>query len=81
MFSDKLPFTDVDEIFDIIPLLQEGSRPSLPEDDLSWRRGLSPEMEGLIRHCWAQESKGQPFVGKVVKRLQLLRNQPVDQGR
>ena len=80
MFSGKLPFADVDEIYNIIPLLQEGSRPSLPEDELSRRRGLSPEMEDLILDCWAQESKERPSADKVVERLQLLCNQPVDQG-
>ena len=80
MFSGKLPFTDVDDIYDIIPLLQKGDRPSLPEDELSRRRGLSPEMEDLIRDCWAQESKERPFADKVVERLQLLCNQLVDQG-
>ena len=81
MFTGKLPFADeVAEIYDIIPLLQKGSRPSLPEDELSRRRGLSPEMRDLIRDCWAQESKKRPFADKVVERLQLLCNQPIDQG-
>ena len=80
MFSGKLPFADVGKIYDIIPLLQKGSRPSLPKDELSRRRGLGPEMEDLIRDCWAQESKKRPFADKVVERLQLLCNQPVDQG-
>ena len=79
MFSGKLPFSDVNKIYDIIPLLQEGSRPSLPKDELSRRRGLSPEMEDLIRDCWAQEPKERPFASEVVERLQLLSNQPVDQ--
>ena len=80
MFSGKLPFADaIEEIYDIIPLLQKGSRPSLPEDELSRRRGLNPEMEDLIRDCWAQEPKERPFAGKIVQRLQLLCNQPVDQ--
>ena len=80
MFSGKLPFSHVDENYAIIPLLLEGSRPSLPEDELSRRRGLNPEMEDLIRDCWAQESKERPSADKVVERLQLLCNQPVDQG-
>ena len=80
MFSGKLPFADVDEIYDIIPLLLEGSRPSLPEDKLSRRRGLSPEMEDLIRDCWAQESEERPTADEIVEWLQLLCNQPVDQG-
>ena len=80
MFSGKLPFAD-DAIYDIIPLLQQGRRPSLPEDELSQRRGLNSEMEDLIRDCWAQESKERPSADKVVERLQLLRtDQPVDQG-
>ena len=80
MFSGKVPFADeADEIYDIIPLLQNGSRPSLPEDELSRRRGLNSEMEDLIRDCWAQEPKERPIAGKVVERLQLSSNQPVDQ--
>ena len=81
MFSGKLPFADVDNIYNLPRLLQQGSRPSLPEDELSRRRGLSPEMEDLIRDCWAQESKERPSADKVVERLQLLCNQPVDHRR
>ena len=80
MFSGKLPFADVNKIYHILPLLQAGSRPSLPKDELSRRRGLGPEMEDLIRDCWAQEPRERPFADKVVERLQLLCNQPVDQG-
>ena len=77
MFSGKLPFQGIN---DIESLLQKGSRPFLPKDESSRRRGLNPEMENIIRDCWAQESKERPFADKVVERLQLLCNQPVDQG-
>ena len=76
MFSGKLPFEGV-EIYDLIPLLQREERPSLPADDLSRRRGLSPEMEDLIRDCWSQEPAKRPSADKIVERLQIL--QSVDQ--
>jgi hypothetical protein len=71
MFSGKVPFQDVDS-YDLKPLLQRGERPSLPADNLSRRRGLNPEMEDLIRDCWAQEPTKRPSADKVVERLQLF---------
>jgi hypothetical protein len=70
MFSGKVPFEDV-EIHELLPRVQGGERPSLPADDLSRRRGLSPEMEDLIRDCWAQEPTKRSSADKVVERLQL----------
>jgi len=76
MFSGKFPFEDV-EIHDLKLVLDEGQRPSLPADYLSRRRGLRPEMEDIIRDCWAQEPGNRPSADRVVERLQLL--QLVDQ--
>ena len=76
LFSGKVPFEDVQH-YDLRLLLERGERPSLPTDDLSQRRGLSPEMEDIIRDCWAQEQGERPSADKVVERLQLL--QPVDE--
>ena len=72
MFSGKVPFEGVD-IYKLTLLLQRGERPSLPADDLSERRGLSPEMEDLIRDCWTQEPTIRPSADEVVERLQVLR--------
>ena len=71
MFSGKIPFEGA-EIHDLKPLLQKGERPSLPENDLSRRRGLGPEMKGLIQDCWAQDPMKRPSADQVVERLQLL---------
>jgi hypothetical protein len=76
MFSGKFPFENL-EIHELLPRVQGGERPSLPTDDLSRRRGLNPEMEGIIRDCWTQEPTKRPSADKVVERLQLL--QLVDQ--
>jgi len=76
LFSGKVPFEDV-QLDELELLLERGERPSLPTDDLSQRRGLSPEMEDIIRDCWAQEQTERPSADKVVERLQLL--QPVDE--
>ena len=75
MFSGKIPFEGA-EIHDLKPLLQKGERPSFPENDLSRRRGLGPEMKDLIQDCWTQEPMKRPSAVEVVERLQLL--QPVD---
>jgi hypothetical protein len=72
MFSGKVPFEGV-EIYDLTLLLQRGERPCLPADDLSERRGLSPEMEDLIRDCWTQDPTKRPSADTVVERLQVLR--------
>ena len=73
MFSGKIPFEDV-EIYDLklLQVLERGERPSLPSDDLSRRRGLSPAMEDLIRDCWAQDPLNRPCADEIVERLQLL---------
>ena len=76
MFSGKVPFENL-EIYELLPRVRGGERPSLPTDDLSRRRGLNPEMEDIIRDCWTQEPTKRPSVDKVVERLQLL--QLVDQ--
>jgi hypothetical protein len=73
MFSGKVPFEGVDDIYDLKRLLQRGEGPSLPADDLSERRGLSPEMGDLIRDCWAQDTTKRPSADEIVERLQLLR--------
>jgi len=78
MFSGKVPFEDV-PIYGLIPLLQRGERPSLPADNLSRRRGLSAEMEDVIRDCWNQDPANRPSIDEVVERLQLLRNHQDDQ--
>jgi hypothetical protein len=78
MFSGKIPFEGV-ELYELQPLLQTGERPSLPADDLSRRRGLSAEMEDLIRDCWTQDPSKRPSADTVVERLKLLPNRPVDQ--
>jgi len=78
MFSGKVPFKNV-QIDSLKLLLQRGERPPLPADDLSRRRGLSSEMEGVIRDCWAQEPTKRPSADKVVERLQLLRKHQDDQ--
>jgi hypothetical protein len=72
MFSGKVPFEGVD-IYKITLLLKRGKRPSLPADDLSERRGLSPEMGDLIRDCWTQDPTKRPSADEVVERLQVLR--------
>ena len=71
LFSGQVPFEDV-QLQDLQLLLERGERPSLPADDLSRRRGLSLEMEDIIRDCWAQEQMKRPSADKVVERLQLL---------
>ena len=76
LFSGQIPFEDV-QLKDLQDLLERGERPSLPADDLSRRRGLSTEMEDIIRHCWAQEQMKRPSADTVVERLQLLH--PVDE--
>ena len=76
LFSGQVPFEDV-QLRDLQDLLQRGERPSLPADDLSRRRGLSTEMEDIIRDCWAQEQTKRPSADTVVERLQLL--SPVDE--
>jgi hypothetical protein len=78
MFSGKIPFEGV-ELYELQPLLQTGERPSLPADDLSRRRGLSAEMEDLIRDCWTQDPTKRPSADTVVERLKNLPNRPVDQ--
>ena len=78
MFSGKIPFEDV-ELYELLLLLQTGERPSLPADDLSRRRGLSAEMGDLIQDCWTQDPAKRPSADKVVERLKLLPNRPVDQ--
>jgi hypothetical protein len=77
MFSGKIPFGGV-ELDELPLLLQTGERPSLLADDLSCRRGLSPEIEHLIHDCWTQDPTKRPSADKVVERLQLLSNQPVE---
>ena len=76
LFSGQIPFQDI-QLKDFQNLLERGERPSLPADDLSRRRGLSMEMEDIIRDCWAQEPMKRPSADKVVERLQLLH--PVDE--
>jgi len=78
LFSGQVPFEDV-QLKDLQLLLERGERPSLPadDDDLSRRRGLSTEMEAIIRDCWAQEQMKRPSADEVVERLQLLH--PVDE--
>ena len=76
LFSGQVPFEDV-QLQDLQLLLERGERPSLPADDLSQRRGLSTEMEDIIRDCWAQDQTKRPSADKVVERLQLLH--PVDE--
>ena len=78
MFSDKIPFEDV-ELYELQLLFQTGERPSLPVDDLSRRRGLSAEMEDLIQDCWTQDPTKRPSADTVVERLKLLPNRLVDQ--
>jgi hypothetical protein len=77
MFSGKIPFEDV-ELPQLGRFLQKGKRPSLPTDDLSRRRGLSAEMEDLIRDCWTPNPTKRPSADTIVERLQLLPNRPVD---
>jgi hypothetical protein len=76
LFSGQVPFENV-QLKDLQDLLERGERPSLPADDLSRRRGLSTEMEDIIRDCWAQEPMKRPSADTVVERLQLLH--PVDE--
>jgi hypothetical protein len=78
MFSGKIPFEGV-QFYELPLLLQTGERPSLPTDDLSRRRGLSAEMEDLIQDCWTQDPSKRPSADKVVERLKLFPNRPVDQ--
>jgi hypothetical protein len=80
MFSGKIPFEDV-QLYELPLLLDTGERPSLPADDLSRHRGLSPEMEHLIQDCWTQDPTKRPSADTVVERLKLLPNRPVDQRR
>jgi hypothetical protein len=78
MFSGKIPFEDV-ELHELPLLLKTGERPSLFANDLSRRRGLSPEMEHLIQDCWTQDTTKRPSADTVVERLELLPNRSVDQ--
>jgi hypothetical protein len=78
MFSGKIPFEGV-ELHQLGLFLQRGKRPSLPADNLSQRRGLSPEMEHFIQDCWTQDPTKRPSADTVVERLKLLPNRPVDQ--
>ena len=77
MFSGKIPFEGV-EFDELEHLLQTGKRPSLPVDDLSWRRGLSAEMEHLIKDCWTQDPTKRPSADTVVERLKFLPNRLSD---
>jgi len=76
LFSGQVPFDNI-ELYDLRLLLEKGERLSLPTDDLSRRRGLSPEMEDVIRVCWSQEPSKRPSADELVTLLQVL--QPVDE--
>ena len=78
MFSGKIPFEGV-ELDELPLLLQTGERPFLPADDLSRRRGLSPEMKDLIQDCWTQDPTKRPSADTIVERLKLLPDRLVDQ--
>ena len=69
VFLGQVPFEDV-QLKDLQDLLERGER--LPADDLSWRRGLSMEIEDIIWDCWAQDQMKRPSADKVVERSQLL---------
>ena len=92
MFSGKLPFETEDDFMgrvergeppslpsDFMLRVQGGERPSLPSDNLSRRRGLTSEMEDLIRDCWAQDPTNRPSAEQVAKRLHVLCTQPTDE--
>ena len=64
---------------DIMLRVQGGERPSLPSSKLSERRGLTSEMEDLIRDCWVQNPMNRPSAEQVAERLHVLRNQPIDE--
>ena len=76
MFSGQLPFKIED---DFRSLVQSGGRPSLLSDKLSQRRGLTPEMEDLIRDCWAQDPTNRPSAERIAERLHVLCNQSADE--
>lgn len=92
MFSGKLPF-ETDEEYerrvneggppflpaDFISRVRGGERPPMPSNELSRRRGLTCEMEVLIRDCWNQDPTKRPFAETVVERLRVLSSQPVDE--
>jgi len=75
LFSGKVPFENV-SLSDLQRLLDQGERPSIPSDDLSRRRGLTPKMVDIIRDSWVQDPLKRLSADKIVERLQLLK--PVD---
>ena len=92
MFSGKLPFETEDDFMhrvgrgeppslplDFMLRVKGGERPSLPSDGLSRRRGLTSEMEYLIRDCWAQDPTYRPSAEQVAERLHVLCKQSTDE--
>ena len=52
-FAHQLPFSDVEEGYDVVPLIRAGKRPAVPQE-------LPLHVRQLMQTCWKQEPQDRP---------------------
>ena len=68
MFSGEFPFDDVTE-HRLIPILEQGKRPTRPSHARSGTRGLNDDMWHLMERCWDQDPTKRPAASQIVQDL------------
>lgn len=79
MFSNTVPFHQINQELRVVMSVLKGARPARPSHALSIKRGLDDEVWRVIEACWAQKPSERPTAARVVEQFQSLPNRPSDQ--
>ena len=60
LFAHEIPFHDIKEVFDVLPLIRNGERPEIPPE-------LPSYIKTLTQSCWKHAPQDRPTFEKILQ--------------
>lgn len=60
LFAHEIPYFEIEEGFDVLPLIRNGERPAIPPE-------VPPYINNLIRSCWEHKPHDRPTFEKILQ--------------
>jgi hypothetical protein len=79
MFSDDIPFCEVDNEYRVALKVTQGNRPTRPSHDISMTRGLSDAVWELVETCWNPDPTKRHTAKHIIERFHALPGLPTDE--
>ena len=71
IFTDKPPFSHIQNEIYIPIFIRDGSSPTRPEDDIT-TKGLTDALWDLMNQCWRREPESRPKMSEIREAIQNM---------